>query len=300
MTNYKVLFVDDEPDILSAIKRIFFANENIEIFTGGSAADGLEILEREKNIDLVVSDERMPEVRGSEFLQTVKTRYPNAIRMILTGYADIDTIISSINKGEVYRYLVKPWNDDDLLLTIKKALEFNELRRKNEDMAVLIARQNNELKTLNTKLEEKVNERTVQLKKALVSLKHYIADMKHNFRDIVLLFTGIITLYQKDLGAHLFRVYTMVKRICSALDLPEDEKMTIVTASMLHDIGLVGVRSDILLKDPAEFSVQDKAFYLQHPISGEAFLSRLGSMEGLSVSSDPTTNASTATDFPTD
>ena len=148
MVKHKVLFVDDEVNALSAFKRLFFNNDDIDIFTASGGTEGLKILGL-NDIDLVISDMKMPELNGSDFLKYVKNKYPQVLRIMLTAYADISSALDAINKGEVYRFLTKPWNDVDLKITILNALEYSDLKKRNEDMSKVIWRKNRDLTVLN-------------------------------------------------------------------------------------------------------------------------------------------------------
>ena len=127
---HTVLCVDDEKNILSSLKRLL-RKENYTLLTATSAKEGLEILEKEK-VHLVISDQRMPSMNGTEFLAKVKKRYPNILRIILTGYTDVDSITESINKGHIYKFFLKPWNDHTLMLEIRQALEQYDLQQANK------------------------------------------------------------------------------------------------------------------------------------------------------------------------
>ncbi len=107
----KILCVDDEPFILNSIERIF--DEEFEIFKATSGADGLRLL-GEHDFDVIISDQRMPGMTGTEFLEQARDKAPRAIRILLTGYADLEAVRSAVNEGEVYRYITKPWNNKDL------------------------------------------------------------------------------------------------------------------------------------------------------------------------------------------
>jgi len=126
---YKILFVDDEPNILSAIKRIF-RQENYQIFTAVGGQEALEIL-ADDSCHVVISDFKMPKMNGGELLRTVKKLYPDMIRIMLTGHADADAVMSAIKEGAVYKFILKPWNDDDLRVTIGLALEQYDLIQRN-------------------------------------------------------------------------------------------------------------------------------------------------------------------------
>src|ERR1039457_901732 len=108
----RILCVDDEPNILSSLRRLFRANGYQVLLAEGGAA-GLKVLEAE-SVDLVISDMRMPEMDGARFLEHVRSRWPDSIRLLLTGYADIQSILDAINRGEIYRYITKPWDDNDI------------------------------------------------------------------------------------------------------------------------------------------------------------------------------------------
>ena len=117
-----ILCVDDESYILQALQRLL-RNENYKVFTANSAETGFEIL-RDQDIHLVISDQRMPGMTGTEFMQVVKDIYPKSVRVILSGYAEVNSIMDAINQGEVYRFLTKPWSENGLKESIAECLKF--------------------------------------------------------------------------------------------------------------------------------------------------------------------------------
>lgn len=122
---HTVLFVDDEPNVTDALKRAL-RREPYRILSARSAEEALAVLERER-VDVIVSDEKMEGMSGSELLAMVRKRRPNTIRMILTGHASLDAAVRAINEGEIYRFFTKPCNETDLAVTIRQALRQNEL-----------------------------------------------------------------------------------------------------------------------------------------------------------------------------
>jgi putative nucleotidyltransferase with HDIG domain len=116
-----VLFVDDEPSIRNAIERIYMERDDLRCLFAASGREGLEIVERE-DVWVVVSDYLMPEMRGVEFLSKVKARKPNTMRIMMTAYADLTIAIDAINKSEAYRFVTKPWNNQELMAVIDEAL----------------------------------------------------------------------------------------------------------------------------------------------------------------------------------
>jgi len=164
MTNenkHTVLCVDDEQNILNSLKRLL-RREGYTLLTASSGRKGLEIL-RENDVHLVLSDQRMPEMNGTDFLAKVKKNHPDTIRIILTGYTEVDAITESINRGNIYKFFLKPWNDENLKLEIAKALEQYDLIQTNKRLRETIIKQNEKLRQINETLEKKVKKRTQEL-----------------------------------------------------------------------------------------------------------------------------------------
>lgn len=159
----KILCVDDERNVLKSLKRLFLDEDDYEIFLAESGRDGLEILEAEKNIRLVISDYRMPEMNGVEFLSTVCERWPETIRIVLSGYADTAAVVEAINLGQIYKFIPKPWNDEELKTTIFKALEHQDLQRQVFLLNEELNQKNLELEQINEELERLVKKRTESL-----------------------------------------------------------------------------------------------------------------------------------------
>ncbi len=147
MTDEKiqVLYVDDEVNNLHSFKAAF--RRDFMVFTAESAKDGLKILE-EENIDIIITDQRMPEMTGVEFLESIIPHYPEPIRILLTGYADIQAVIDAINKGQVYHYVTKPWDEDQLRNIINKVYEVFALRAENRELVKSLLRANEQLEFL--------------------------------------------------------------------------------------------------------------------------------------------------------
>ncbi|MBW1793505.1 MAG: Flp pilus assembly complex ATPase component TadA [Deltaproteobacteria bacterium] len=129
-TTYKILFVDDEDNVLKAMRRIF-RQENYTILTASSGDEALKLLEKEP-VHIVISDHRMPGMTGADLLRNIKELYPQTIRIMLTGHADVNAIMGAVNEGAVYKFITKPWNDDDLRLTVSLALEKYDLIQENK------------------------------------------------------------------------------------------------------------------------------------------------------------------------
>ena len=149
---HTLLIIDDEENILKSLSRLF-EEEPYELVTCSSGEEGLEKLKTFK-VSVIISDNRMPGMSGIDFFQKAIKIAPDALRVMMTGFTDIDAVISSINKGEVYRYITKPWKDDEIKAVIKGCVKHYELIEQNKYFSELIAKQNEELKDLNKGLEE--------------------------------------------------------------------------------------------------------------------------------------------------
>ena len=125
---YRILYVDDEPQNLLTFKAAF--RRDYEVLTSNTANEAMDVLQN-NDVEIIIADQRMPLMTGVEFLTKVKIRFPNSIRMILTGYSDIEAVIKSINEGEVYRFLTKPWNKEELKMIIDSAVQFQKLEQSN-------------------------------------------------------------------------------------------------------------------------------------------------------------------------
>jgi response regulator RpfG family c-di-GMP phosphodiesterase len=173
---HTLLCIDDEPNILNALKRLL-RKEDFRLLTGNSGKAGLQIL-AENEVHIVVSDQRMPEMNGTEFLKEVKAAYPDIIRIILTGYTDVDSISEAINEGHLYKFFLKPWNDQNLKLEIRQAMEQYDLMQDNKRLHDQVFQKNEELKKVNENLEQIILERTqsLEFQNQALQISHAILD----------------------------------------------------------------------------------------------------------------------------
>lgn len=158
----KILCVDDEKNVLRSLQRVFL-DDDYEFFTAESGLEGLDILEKEPGIRVVISDYRMPEMNGVDFLREVHCRYPETVRIVLSGYADTAAVVDAINEGQIYKFIPKPWNDDELRVNISNALEMYSLHARNQQLMEELRNSNEELRIMNDNLENLVSQRTAEL-----------------------------------------------------------------------------------------------------------------------------------------
>lgn len=277
-----LLFVDDEPNILLSLKRLFRA-QNHRILMAGGGSEALAVLERE-SVDLVISDMRMPEMDGARFLEQVRARWPQIVRILLTGHSDMSATIDAINRGEIYRYVTKPWNDDDLLLTVRDALERKRLEAENTRLDALTRRQNEELKELNASLEQKVAERTDQLRRALLSLEQSHKTLKKEFLSSLMVFSGLLELRGRHLGdwltGHGRRVANAARKVAQHMGLDDAAVQDVMFAGLLHDIGKIALPDSMLDQPFVTLSPEARAEVQKHPLIGENVLMAVAELKG--------------------
>ena len=261
-SHYSILCVDDESNILSSLRRMF-SLIGYKVTTAESGAEGLEILAKQ-NFDVIVSDMRMPNMDGAQFFEVVRARWPQTVRILLTGYSDTTSAIAAVNQGEIYRYLSKPWVDEELCATVKSALEFAELRLERERLLELTRKQNAEL-------EQKVEERTTHLSEANAKLRgSYISSIKA--------FSNLLDLRQPNLLVHSRKVAFLSMQMAKLAQFDEKHVQEVFIAGLLHDIGKIGMSDRVLRTNIAELPVSDLELYKSHPTLGATCLIALDDM----------------------
>jgi response regulator RpfG family c-di-GMP phosphodiesterase len=144
-----LLLVDDEENVIRSLRRLF-RSEQFTLLSANSGEEGLAILEQQ-HVSVILSDQRMPGMMGSDFLKIVKERFPDTIRIVMSGYTELESITSAINDGAIFKFLLKPWEDEKLLAHIREAFSYQDLKNSNLRLA-------EELKKLNSSLEDRIRE----------------------------------------------------------------------------------------------------------------------------------------------
>jgi response regulator RpfG family c-di-GMP phosphodiesterase len=263
-----VLCVDDEVNILSSLKRLLRPT-GYRVLIAESASMALELIEAENGrVNLVISDMRMPGMDGAQLLAKVRETWPEIMRILLTGYSDVESTIAAINDGQIYRYISKPWNDQELLLTVREALERQNLESEKARLEVLTTQQNQELRALNSDLEEKVQARTQEL--CLANEK-----LSKSFFTSVQVFANLIELRAGNIGGHSRRVADLARKICARMQLDAGTANNVVLAALLHDIGKIGFPDSLLGKPVNKMTHEEFEIYRKHPVKGEQALMAL-------------------------
>ncbi len=252
----RLLFVDDEPFVLSALRRTF-EGEGFEVVTALGPEDGLHALADDGPFQVVCSDYRMPGMTGAAFLERVRQADPNAFRMLLTAVEEFDVAVDAINRGEIHRYLSKPWDQGQFVAIVREACESHHLRARYQELTKLVHAKNLELEQLNRDLEHEVHERTNSLLEGLIAALDY--------RDT-------------ETQWHSRRVAWYARRIAMELGIAGQELWDVEQGALLHDIGKIGVPDAILLK-PGPLTPDEWVVMKKHPELGYQLLRNIPYLE---------------------
>jgi len=252
-TTYTVLFVDDEPNILRAIKRALFTLD-INLLLADSGAKALELMSNH-DVHVVISDMKMPNMSGAELLEHVAVSYPDTFRVVLTGYADIDSTIKAVNQGKIHRYLQKPWDNQELIAIVSEGLERVKLKADNLRLQKLTRLQNKKLRDINASLEQVVQKRTRQIKAALNKIE------KHNMAMEQVLF-NVISINPDINGKFAIEVSELASKLAKTAHLEKDEIKQVRYSGLICELGLLGLNSEDFKAPFAKLKYQQQQNYL--------------------------------------
>ncbi len=224
-----LLFVDDEPDVVDTLRRSF--RKGHTVLTATSGEEAIDLM-RQHPVDLVLSDQRMPGLTGVDVLKAARHLQPEAIRMLLTGYSDMESLVACVNEAGVYKYMTKPWEPEYLRLVVTRALEHRDSERR---------------------------------------LRRTVEDLKAAYRDAVTMLSYACEGKDEDTGLHVRRVQHLSEFLAREMGLGEDEARHIGLMSILHDVGKLCV-PDAILKKPARLEAEEWRVMRQHPHHGVRIL----------------------------
>jgi len=263
---HSILIVDDEEIVLVAL-RDTLAREGYQVTTAPNAVVALQHL-KEQVFSVVITDQQMPMLTGLEFLAQVKELQPDCTRILITAVLNLATVIHSINKGEIYRFIVKRWLREELLATVKNAVQRYDLICKNQMLQVATLAMNQKLTKVNRELElqvARVAEQNKELERLNLALNQNLE------RSVELCLRTMQTFYP-TLGSQARRVFELCRAMADGLHLPSEQRQTLEIAAWLHDIGLVGVPRHLIKQwenVPKTLTDAQKAVVQQHPVLGE-------------------------------
>ena len=252
-STYTVLFVDDEPNILRAIKRALFTMD-ITLLLADSGAKALELMSNHE-VHVVISDMKMPQMSGAELLEQVAINYPDTFRVVLTGYADIESTIKAVNQGKIHRYLQKPWDNQELISVVEEGLERVKLKAENTRLQKLTRLQNRKLRDVNASLEQVVQKRTRQIKAALNKIE------KHNIAMEQVLF-NVISINPNINGKFAIEVSELASKLARIARLEKDEIKQVRYAGLICELGLLGLETEDFKAPFSKLKYQQQQNYL--------------------------------------
>lgn len=225
MTN-TLLLVDDEENILSALTRLL-RRDGYTLFRATSGEEGLRLL-AENDVGVIVSDQRMPQMTGVEFLTRARALRPDTVRIALSGYTDLDSVTDAINRGSIYKFLTKPWDDDLLRQNIAEAFERYHMRQENQRLIQELTIAKEKLTAINEHLEQEVAQRTAEAIGNLRTLQMEQAVLHSLPVAILGLDTQGIVMLANQMAEDLFRVSgqatllgTDARALAKFVDLPQ-------------------------------------------------------------------------------
>ncbi len=240
---YKIMVVDDEPANVRLLERLF--RRDYQVLAASSGAEALQLLSQH-DVALLVTDQRMPGMTGIELLKHAAALRPHMVRIILTGYTDMEALVEAINCGQVYRYVTKPWNNEDLRLTAARALEHYEANRGQHELTLA-----------NRRLSQRLQLMTRSFVRAVADALEAKDDYIHG---------------------HARRVSGYAAAVGRRMGLAAEELELLSLAALLHDIGKIGTPEHILLK-PGPLDAEERAVVCLHAERGARMLSGVPDME---------------------
>jgi len=249
--SYKILIVDDEPNVIQAIVRSL-DDQDYELFTTTDPQKAMQLIQ-DNNMDLILSDQRMPNMQGIELLMYARKISPDTVRVLMTGYTDLDVIISAINDGRIYYYLPKPWDNEELIQTVKSAL-FHKQKECDKESVL------NMLLTNKQRLDVKVNE-----------LKDVLSENRKNIINALL---TIMSIRDNELYNHSQKICQHALDIANLLSLSEEQKENIRVSVMFRDFGKI-----VLSEHSSRISDDNSQEMQMHPLVTAEIMRNFGFSE---------------------
>lgn len=261
-----ILIVDDEPIVLTALK-FTLEREGFHIVSCTSPLKALAIL-AERDFAVIISDQRMPEMMGLDFLVESRALRPQASRILITAVLALPTIVDAINRGEIFRFVAKPWLREELIATVRNAVQRHELVTRNDVLQAETQRLNSQLTEANTNLEARVRD-LEQQRQRLDAANHELAQ---NYEHSLELCRRILTTYDPVLGGQAKTLVEFATQMAATDKFNDAERHALRTAAWLCDLGLIGVPREMLrafrLKSD-QLSERERAMLHNHPVYGQ-------------------------------
>ncbi len=264
ISTINILVVDDEEIVLLALSETLEQEDCYKVFKASTVSEALEIVKTQE-LSVIISDQVMSEMTGLDFLCQAREIQPHVSTILITGVLNLKTIVAAINKGEIYRFIAKPWIREELLTCIQNAVHRYELIVSNEALQKRTQEQN---ATLEVQIKQLI-EQQENLDKAHTGLQE-------NFKQSLELCHKIISTYNPMLGKETLTVVKLCNAMMEDADLTPEEKRTLQASAWLHKIGLLGVSRSVIHKarrHPDELTENERLLIRNHPTYGETIVS---------------------------
>jgi response regulator RpfG family c-di-GMP phosphodiesterase len=279
-TPHRVLIVDDEEIVLIALRETLLRAGYL-VSTANDPLPALEMMQTQQ-FAVIISDQQMPSMTGLDFLTKAKTLQPDASRMLITAVLSLDTVIDAINRGEIYRFIIKPWLREELLVTLQNAVQRFELLTRNNVLQATTLAMNEKLTQLNRELELQLARGSEQNEQ----LSHLNEALERNLSRSIELCVQTMQTFYPTLGNQARRAFEVCRSMAEVLNLPPDQKQILEISAWLHDVGLIGVPRQLIRKWQSEPQTLDEAERLlveHHPILGQELAGFVHHLEGVGM-----------------
>ena len=266
----QILIVDDEPVVLTALK-VTLEREGFPVVACTSPVKALSVL-GERDFAVIISDQRMPEMMGLDFLVESRRLRPNASRILITAVLALPTIVDAINKGEIFRFIAKPWLREELIATVRNAVQRYELVTRNEALQGETQTLNAQLRDANSALEAKVKDLERQ-RQSLDAANHELATSYENSLELC---RRILTTYDPILGGQAKALVEFATQMAATDKFSEPDKHALRTAAWLCDLGLIGVPREMLRafrSKSEQLTDRERGMLHNHPIYSQTLAS---------------------------
>lgn len=276
-----VLLIDDDPDVLMALRKEL-RKLNLTVLTSLDAREGVSLAKHHKP-GVVICDIRMPELSGVEVFEAIHQISPDSARVMLTGFSELDTVVSSINRGHVNRYLCKPLDAEMLQLTLSELVGLARVKLERIKAARELNNRAAELELLNSSLEHCISERIREFEQAKLFLDMSRREQKAQYFSAIKVFSGLTELRSPQLGAHSKRVAELARLIAIELGCDPNYVNEVYIAGLLHDVGKIGLSDEALFMPVGSLGKELRTELMTHCTKGQAVFAGLADMETIAT-----------------